>query len=227
MTILQEEREQMKEDILKPVKFEICVTSYEMAIKEKAGSPHHPPHPQTVLLLSLLLLFVPWEWSQFFFAISRTLDLFINLLRDPHIFFHLFIHSSIYLLQNALRRIAWRYIVIDEAHRIKNEKSVLSQVVRMLNSQFRLLITGTPLQATNVFSNVCDDSFEREGCSFLMSGWVSVDPRRVVGVGFRPLITGTPLQATNRSSGVVFVKLVLRNFRTGWMYFPCVCVCCS
>lgn len=33
-----------------------------------------------------------------------------------------------------------------QAHRIKNEKSVLSQEVRRLDSQYRLLITGTPLQ---------------------------------------------------------------------------------
>ena len=46
----------------------------------------------------------------------------------------------------ALHRHAWRYIVIDEAHRIKNERSVLSQVVRWLHSDRRLLLTGTPLQ---------------------------------------------------------------------------------
>src|SRR5690349_8952501 len=46
----------------------------------------------------------------------------------------------------ALRKFNWRYLVIDEAHRIKNEKSVLSRVVRLYSSQFRLLITGTPLQ---------------------------------------------------------------------------------
>jgi SWI/SNF-related matrix-associated actin-dependent regulator of chromatin subfamily A member 5 len=39
-----------------------------------------------------------------------------------------------------------RYIVIDEAHRIKNEKSALSREIRMLTSDNRLLITGTPLQ---------------------------------------------------------------------------------
>lgn len=33
-----------------------------------------------------------------------------------------------------------------KAHRIKNEKSSLSLAVRKMNTQFRLLITGTPLQ---------------------------------------------------------------------------------
>ena len=48
--------------------------------------------------------------------------------------------------KNLLRRYNFVYLVIDEAHRIKNENSKLSEVVRMLNSQNRLLITGTPLQ---------------------------------------------------------------------------------
>lgn len=48
--------------------------------------------------------------------------------------------------KNLLRRYNFVYLVIDEAHRIKNEKSKLSEVVRMFNSQSRLLITGTPLQ---------------------------------------------------------------------------------
>ena len=40
----------------------------------------------------------------------------------------------------------WRYVIIDEAHRIKNEKSVLFSVVKRLDTAYRLLITGTPLQ---------------------------------------------------------------------------------
>ncbi|VDL92227.1 unnamed protein product [Schistocephalus solidus] len=45
-----------------------------------------------------------------------------------------------------LRRYNYVYLVIDEAHRIKNEKSKLAEVVREFKSQSRLLITGTPLQ---------------------------------------------------------------------------------
>ena len=45
-----------------------------------------------------------------------------------------------------LRKLAWQYIVIDEAHRIKNENSLLSQVVRTFTCRNRLLLTGTPLQ---------------------------------------------------------------------------------
>lgn len=45
-----------------------------------------------------------------------------------------------------LKKFAWEYIIIDEAHRIKNEESSLSQIIRVFHSRNRLLITGTPLQ---------------------------------------------------------------------------------
>ncbi|KMZ99736.1 helicase [Plasmodium vivax North Korean] len=47
--------------------------------------------------------------------------------------------------KSALFDIDWFFLVIDEAHRIKNDKSVLSSSVRFLRSENRLLITGTPL----------------------------------------------------------------------------------
>ena len=34
--------------------------------------------------------------------------------------------------KNWFRRMHWRYVIIDEAHRIKNENSVLSRVRRRL-----------------------------------------------------------------------------------------------
>ena len=46
----------------------------------------------------------------------------------------------------ALQKFAWKYLIIDEAHRIKNENARFSKTVRMLHTQERLLITGTPLQ---------------------------------------------------------------------------------
>ncbi|CAH9137203.1 unnamed protein product [Cuscuta epithymum] len=77
-----DERRHIREDLLVAGKFDICVTSFEMVIKEKT----------------------------------------------------------------ALRRFSWRYIIIDEAHRIKNENSLLSKTMRLYNTNYRLLITGTPLQ---------------------------------------------------------------------------------
>eukprot|EP00802_Teleaulax_amphioxeia_P001899 Tamp_01901.p1 GENE.Tamp_01901~~Tamp_01901.p1 ORF type:complete len:1009 (+),score=374.13 Tamp_01901:206-3028(+) len=48
--------------------------------------------------------------------------------------------------KNHFKKFHWRYFVIDEAHRIKNENSQLSMVVRELKTHSRLLLTGTPLQ---------------------------------------------------------------------------------
>ncbi|GMF51656.1 unnamed protein product [[Candida] boidinii] len=48
--------------------------------------------------------------------------------------------------KSKLAKFRWEYIVIDEAHRIKNEESALSQIIRLFYSKNRLLITGTPLQ---------------------------------------------------------------------------------
>ncbi|XP_031635008.1 chromatin-remodeling complex ATPase chain Iswi-like [Contarinia nasturtii] len=48
--------------------------------------------------------------------------------------------------KSALKKLSWRYMVIDEAHRIKNEKSKLSEILREFKTTNRLLITGTPLQ---------------------------------------------------------------------------------
>lgn len=71
--------------------------------------------------------------------------------------------------KSVFKKFNWRYLVIDEAHRIKNEKSKvcirqvdvfwgsqvssvlfvplqLSEIVREFKSASRLLLTGTPLQ---------------------------------------------------------------------------------
>ncbi|TPX39409.1 hypothetical protein SeLEV6574_g07232 [Synchytrium endobioticum] len=78
----KEGRIALVQDVLLPGKFGICVTSYEMCLREKSH----------------------------------------------------------------LKKFSWQYIIIDEAHRIKNENSLLSQIVREFPSRNRLLITGTPLQ---------------------------------------------------------------------------------
>ncbi|KAF2260574.1 hypothetical protein CC78DRAFT_536329 [Lojkania enalia] len=78
----KDERAQLIEDRLVDEKFDVCITSYEMILREKSH----------------------------------------------------------------LKKFSWEYIIIDEAHRIKNEESSLSQIIRLFNSRNRLLITGTPLQ---------------------------------------------------------------------------------
>jgi SWI/SNF-related matrix-associated actin-dependent regulator of chromatin subfamily A member 5 len=46
----------------------------------------------------------------------------------------------------AFKKFSFEYIIIDEAHRIKNVNSILSRIVREFMSRNRMLITGTPLQ---------------------------------------------------------------------------------
>ncbi|KAK9839615.1 hypothetical protein WJX81_001019 [Elliptochloris bilobata] len=62
--------------------------------------------------------------------------------------FHVCITSYTLVLQDAkmFRRKKWKYLILDEAHMIKNWKSQRWQTLLNFNSQRRLLITGTPLQ---------------------------------------------------------------------------------
>ena len=46
----------------------------------------------------------------------------------------------------ALSKIGWKFIIIDEGHRLKNEKSRLCASLARVKVPFRLLLTGTPLQ---------------------------------------------------------------------------------
>jgi SNF2 family DNA or RNA helicase len=40
----------------------------------------------------------------------------------------------------------WRVIVVDEAHRLKNKTSKVSEILKSYSLEHRLLLTGTPLQ---------------------------------------------------------------------------------
>merc|ERR1719187_3087541 len=53
-----------------------------------------------------------------------------------------------------LKDISWRACVIDEAHRLKNQKCKLLEGLRLLEIEARLLLSGTPLQnnITELFS---------------------------------------------------------------------------
>ncbi|KAJ1621550.1 SNF2 family N-terminal domain-containing protein [Pavlovales sp. CCMP2436] len=43
-------------------------------------------------------------------------------------------------------RMSWRYLVLDEGHRIKNERTIQYERLRHVRCQRKLLLTGTPLQ---------------------------------------------------------------------------------
>ncbi|KAL7421578.1 TATA-binding protein-associated factor mot1 [Cryptotrichosporon argae] len=45
-----------------------------------------------------------------------------------------------------LGKISWLYCVLDEGHVIKNAKTKLSQAVKLIPAQHRLLLSGTPIQ---------------------------------------------------------------------------------
>lgn len=44
--------------------------------------------------------------------------------------------------KKTLQKFAWKYLVIDEAHRLKNDVSMFSQTVRSFRTANRLLLTG-------------------------------------------------------------------------------------
>ena len=44
--------------------------------------------------------------------------------------------------KNVLTKFAWSYLIIDEAHRLKNEASTFSKTIRTFETRYRLLLTG-------------------------------------------------------------------------------------
>ncbi|KOO28558.1 swr1 complex snf2 family DNA-dependent ATPase, partial [Chrysochromulina tobinii] len=62
--------------------------------------------------------------------------------------FHVCITSYKLVIQDAaaFRRKKWKYLILDEAHHIKNFQSQRWQTLLNFNSKRRLLLTGTPLQ---------------------------------------------------------------------------------
>lgn len=44
------------------------------------------------------------------------------------------------------RAFVWKYVILDEGHKIKNELTNLSATLQGLGAEYRLILTGTPLQ---------------------------------------------------------------------------------
>lgn len=44
------------------------------------------------------------------------------------------------------RAFVWKYVVLDEGHKIKNDLSQISTALQGLGAEYRLILTGTPLQ---------------------------------------------------------------------------------
>ena len=45
-----------------------------------------------------------------------------------------------------LAELRWRYVVVDEGHRLKNRASRILDSLQQCNAERRLLLTGTPIQ---------------------------------------------------------------------------------
>ncbi|EIT82122.1 chromatin remodeling complex WSTF-ISWI, small subunit [Aspergillus oryzae 100-8] len=44
------------------------------------------------------------------------------------------------------RKFVWQYVVLDEGHRIKNNQSQRAQAIHKISAEYRLVLTGTPVQ---------------------------------------------------------------------------------
>lgn len=60
-------------------------------------------------------------------------------------------YGAINTCYSTLGKIKWEVIVVDEAHKIKNYESKVSQCMRCYQASFKLLLTGTPLS-----NNLCE-----------------------------------------------------------------------
>ena len=54
-------------------------------------------------------------------------------------------YEGVLICQSALKKFKWQYMVVDEAHKLKNKDSKISIASRMMHAKNRLLLTGTPL----------------------------------------------------------------------------------
>lgn len=52
------------------------------------------------------------------------------------------------------RKPKWQYVVLDEGHKIKNEKTKMNEALRAIKSKHRLMLTGTPLQVPIIFHSM-------------------------------------------------------------------------
>ena len=57
-----------------------------------------------------------------------------------------FLAVSFYNLVSHLRGINWRVCILDEAHKLKNKTSKISEILKQYKFDHKVLLTGTPLQ---------------------------------------------------------------------------------
>lgn len=66
-------------------------------------------------------------------------------------------------------RYNWKYLIVDEGYRLKNRECLLFRDLKSLNTENRLLLTGTPLQ------NNLGELVSRVGCCVMCRVYVMCD----------------------------------------------------
>lgn len=120
-----------------------------LALEEKVWGPHLVVVPTSVMVNWEVEFkrFLPGFKILTYFGSMRERKLKRKGWMDPDMF-HVCITSYTLAVQDAhiLRRKKWVYLILDEAHNIKNFKSQRWQTLLTFSARRRLLLTGTPLQ---------------------------------------------------------------------------------
>lgn len=73
-------------------------------------------------------------------------EIFQNYIKTKNFDVVLTTYEGVNICKTELKKNKWKYIIVDEAHRLKNEESVLSKNLREFDASLKILLTGTPLQ---------------------------------------------------------------------------------
>lgn len=72
--------------------------------------------------------------------------IYCNDIPKCNLFYFFSFGSSFPVLPRLLQRFQWKYLIVDEGHRIKNLNCRLVRELKSLPTDNKLLLTGTPLQ---------------------------------------------------------------------------------
>lgn len=92
------------------------------------------------------------KWAPFFRVVNLipTMEFRENILQNQMKpgYFDICVttYEALSICEKSLQKHDFHYVIFDEAHKLKNEKSKVSICARNLKSHSRLLLTGTPLQ---------------------------------------------------------------------------------